>query len=85
MDIQNYRICSYAELKSRNPQTTFNVVLLSWVIVMVFNATSNYISVISSRSVLLVDETKKNRRHSGSYTILLSSTHSHERYSNSQL
>jgi hypothetical protein len=61
-------------------------------LVMVFNATFNNISVISWRSVLLVDETGvsgENHRHAASnYQILshnvVSSTPRHARGSNSQ-
>ena len=57
---------------------------------MVFNATFNSISVISWRSVLLVEETGENDRPVASHCQTLShnvvsSTPSHERGSNSQL
>ena len=52
--------------------------------VMVFNATFNNISVISWRSVLLVEETGENHRQTLSHNVVSSSPH-HERDSNSQL
>ena len=54
---------------------------------MVVNATFNNISVISWRSVLLVDETgvpDRSHRHTLSHNVVLS-TPGHERGSNSQL
>ena len=63
---------------------------LAWLRAMVFNATCNDISVISWRSVLLVEETGENYRPVASHRqtlshIVVSSTPRHERGSNSQL
>jgi hypothetical protein len=57
---------------------------------MVFNTTFNYISVISLRSFILVEETGENHRPVASHIqtlshIVVSSTHRHERGANSQL
>ena len=57
---------------------------------MVFNATFNNISAISWWSVLLVQEPRKIHRPAASHQIffahnVVSSTHHHEWYSNSQL